>query len=114
MDHHTMRRLWIKAAVEQRVVRIEYHDPSSGGDVTTWDVDPDFIGSWLGLGYLFPWSFRFWGFFHHEGGEGACCFRTADVVSLEITGRTFEPRPDGRWMEHLEEYHRSMLRDETG
>jgi len=108
-----MRSLWIKAAIEHRVVRLEYHDPISGGDVTTRDVDPDVIESWLGLGHLFPWSFRFWGFFH-QGGEGACCFRTADVVSLEITPRTFEPRPDGRWMEHWEEYQRSGLRDETG
>ena len=114
MDHHTMRRLWIKAAVEHRVVRLEYRDPSSRGAVTTRDVVPDFIGSWLGLGHLFPWSFRFWGFFHHEGGEDPCCFRSADVSSLEMTGRTFEPRPDGRWMEHLEEYHRLGLSDEIG
>ncbi len=111
MDHHTMRRLWIKAAVEHRVVRIEYRDPGPGGGVVTRDVDPDLIGSWLGLGRLFPWSFRFWGFFHHEG---ACCFRPADVVSLEITGRIFEARPDGRWMEHLKEYHALGLGDETG
>jgi len=54
MDHHTMRSLWIKAAIEHRVVRLEYHDPISGGDVTTRDVDPDVIESWLGLGHLFP------------------------------------------------------------
>lgn len=114
MDHHTMRRLWIKAAVEHRVVRLEYHDPTTGGDVTTRDVDPDFIGSWLGLGYIFPWYFRFWGASDDSKGGGLCCFKPRTVISLRITGRTFEPRPDGLWMVHLEEYHRSGLGEETG
>ena len=114
MDHHTMRRLWIKAAVEHRVVSVECNDPSCESGVRTRVVDPDHIGSWGVLSNLFPWSFRFWGSSDNEDGVGACCFRPADVVSLDITRRTFEPRPDGRWMEHLEEYHKLGLGDETG
>ncbi len=109
-----MKRLWIKAAVEHRVVSLEYHDPGPEGGVTTREVNPDFIGSWGGLSHLFPWSFRFCGF--SEDGEGGevCCFKPRTVISLRITGRTFEPRTDGRWMEHLEEYHRLGLGEETG
>ncbi|NOQ53697.1 MAG: hypothetical protein GQ558_03725 [Thermoplasmata archaeon] len=114
MDHRTMRRLWIKAAVEHRVVRLEYRGSSSDDGVVTRFVDPDFIGGWGGLSHLFPWSFRFWGSYDHEDGVGACCFQPADVVSLDITDRTFEPRSDGRWMEHLEEYQRLGLGDGTG
>lgn len=114
MDHRTMRRLWIKAAVEHRVVRLEYRGSSSKDSVMTRFVDPDFIGSRGGIAYLFPWSFRFWGSSNHEDGVGAGCFRSADVVSLDITDRTFDPRPEGRWMEHLEEYQKLGLGDETG
>ena len=114
MDHRTMRRLWIKAAVEHRVVRLDCRDPSCDDGVRSRDVRPDHVGSWGGLSRLFPRSFRFWGFAVQEDEEGACCFRPVEVVSMEITGRTFEPRPDGRWMEHLAEYHRSGLRHWTG
>ena len=80
----------------------------------TREVDPDFIGSWGGISHLFPRSFRFWGV--SEDGEGGevCCFKPNQIISMEITDSRFEPRPDGRWMEHLEEYHRSGLGDDTG
>ncbi len=114
MDHRTIRRLWIKAAVEHRVVRLEHRDPGSEGGVMTRDVDPDFIGGWGGISNLFPWSFRFWCVSDDGKGGDLCCFNPRTVISLRITERTYEPRPHGRWMEHLAEYHRSGLRDETG
>ncbi len=80
----------------------------------TRDVDPDFIGGWGGLSYVFPWTSMFWGVSEDGKGESPCCFKSGTVISLRITERTFEPGPDGRWMEHLEEYHRLGLRDETG
>jgi hypothetical protein len=114
MDHRTIRRLWIKAAVEHRVVRLEYRGSSSKDGVMTRYVDPDFIGSWGGLSHLFPWSFRFWGVSDDSNGGDLCCFKPRTVISLRIIRRSFEPRSDGRWMEHLEEYQRLGLGDEAG
>ena len=54
----------------------------------------------------------FWAAFDHTSGEGPRSFEPSSIVSMDLTDETFEPRPEGRWMEHLEEYHALDLRDE--
>jgi hypothetical protein len=108
-----MRRLWIKAAIEHRVVRLEYHDPGLNGDVTVREVRPDHVGGLGPLSHILPSTNRFWAASGPDDAGEPCCFKADDVVGLEITDTDFEPRPDGRWMEHVEEYHRLGLRDVT-
>ncbi len=113
MDFHTMRRLWIKAAIEHRVVRVEYRRGGSNSAVTVHEVEPDFVGRAKG-----PFIFQigpngFWAAFDRLTGEGPRCFDPSHILSMELTDSKFESRPDSRWMEHLEEYHSSDLRDET-
>lgn len=113
MDYRTMRRLWIKAAVEHRILRLKYLSRGSDSDVTEGEVEPDFVGRPRELSIFRRGPFGFWAAFNRLRGEGPCYFEPVSIVSMELTDRTFEPRPDARWMEHLEEYHESDLRDET-
>jgi hypothetical protein len=112
VDVLEVRRLWIKAAIEHRVVRLEYRDEGLNGDVTVREVEPDHVRDLGPLSRLVPRTYRLWGVPSGDREGGPCCFRPADVVHLELMDETFEPRPDGRWMEHLREYHDAGLRDE--
>jgi hypothetical protein len=108
-----MRRLWIKAAIEHRVVRLEYRSGGVHSPVTAHEVEPDFIGRERGPFIFHMGPSGLWAAIDRIHGEGPRCFDPSHVVSMELTDEPFEPRPEGRWMEHLEEYHEQDLRDET-
>ena len=113
MNHRTMRRLWIKAAIEHRVVRVEYRRGGSKSVITVHEVEPDFVGRSKGPFIFHIGPNGLWAAFDRLTGEGPRCFDPSHIISLELTDSRFEPRPDSRWMEHLEEFHRLDLRDET-
>ena len=113
MDFQTMRRLWIKAAIEHRVVRVVCCTRRSRSDISEHDAEPDFVGRSKSRSIFRPGPSGFWAARDRLTDEGPCCFNPALVLAMELTDTVFEPRPDARWMEHLDEYHRLDLRDET-
>ena len=113
MDQPTMRLLWIKAAIEHRVVVLEYRSGGAHSPVTVHEVEPDFIGREKGPFVFHIGPNGYWAALDRRNGEGPRCFDPSHVQSMTLTDTIFEPRPETRWMEHLEEYHEMDLRDET-
>jgi hypothetical protein len=104
--------IWIKAAVEHRIVRLEYLEKPSQSTVSVHEVEPDHVGRRGGFLILRTGPPVLRAARDRSTGEGPCSFEPAFIISMELTDETFEPRPEGRWMEHLEEYHALDLRDE--
>jgi hypothetical protein len=113
MDHRTMRRLWIKAAIEHRVVVLEYRSGGIKSPISVLEVEPDFIGREKGPFVFHIGPNGFWAGLVRQSGEGPRCFDPSHMQSMTLTDTIFEPHPDARWMEHLEEYHEQDLRNEA-
>ena len=113
MNFQTMRRLWIKAAIEHRVVRVECCTRRSRTDISEHDAEPDFVGRPKSRSIFRPGPSGLWTARDRLTNEGPYCFNPALVLAMELTDAVFEPRPEARWMEHLEEYHRRDLRAEA-
>ncbi|KUG20612.1 MAG: WYL domain-containing protein [Methanomicrobiaceae archaeon] len=91
----SFRDVWVKAAVEHVILTIMYR--SKKGEITTRDVEPDFIvfrGSTL----------CYYAAYCHLRHEGPRCFQPSRILGCSVTDRTFQPSPKGRWRELLPLY----------
>ena len=95
---------WIKAAVEHRVINIDYFSIRTKREYTKRDVEPDYMGAskngFLGL----------WATWCHLRSQGPRCFKPDSVKRFSITYKTFSPSPDGRWEELIPIYEQKGLK----
>jgi len=91
----SFRDVWVKAAVEHIVLTIMYR--SKGGEITTRDVEPDYI--------IFKGqTLCYFAAYCHLRKEGPRCFQPSRILGCTVTDRTFQPGEKGRWRELLPLY----------
>ena len=97
---------WIKAAVEHRIINIDYFSARTKREHTNRDVEPDFVGTSKdgknnGL----------WATFCHLRNQGPRCFLPNTVRRFSVTSNTFNPSPNGRWRELIPIYNTKGLKE---
>lgn len=97
---------WIKAAVEHRILNIDYFSARTRQEHTNRDIEPDFVGdSRNGK------NSGLWATFCHLRHEGPRCFKPDSIRRFSVTNKSFLPPSVGRWQELLNEYERRGLKD---
>lgn len=91
--------MWIKAAVEHRILHMKYFSARTKGEVTVREVEPDFVG----LSNDGKTS-GMWATYCHLRNEAPRCFKQDSIMELKATEQSFTPSPFGRWKELIGEY----------
>ena len=98
--------MWIKAAIEHKVLEIDYFSARTRQQRTNREVEPDFVGT--------SRDGRNTGFFVtfcHLRNQGPRCFIPTTINGIKTTDKTFSPSPYGRWQELLDEYNKRELKN---
>ncbi len=90
----SLEETWIKAAVEHRILNIDYFSARTKRENTNRDIEPDFVGTSRdgrnrGL----------FATFCHLRHQGPRCFMPSTVKRFSATSKSFTPSPHGRWRE---------------
>ncbi len=99
---------WIKAAVEHRVLNIDYFSARTKQEHTSRDIEPDFVGTSRdgrnnGL----------FATFCHLRQEGPRLFKPDSIRRFTATDKSFEPSHQGRWRELIPIYERKGLNNQS-
>ncbi len=104
----SLKETWIKAAVEHKILNIDYFSLRTKQEYTCRDIEPDFVGlSRNGR------NNGLWATFCHLRHEGPRCFQEDSVKRFSATEKTFIPSPNGRWKELIPKYTVSGLKDKS-
>jgi len=102
----SLEETWIKAAVEHRIINIDYFSSRTKQEHTNRDVEPDFVGiSKDGK------NKGLWATFCHLRHEGPRCFLPNTVRRFGVTSKTFTPSSKGRWQELIPFYNEKGLKE---
>ena len=102
MNRLSVEDAWIKAAIEHVTLRIVYYSGKTKRQLTTREVEPDFIGlSKDGK------NNGCWGFCRLRKGNRV--FEPQHIQSWEHVGTPFTPNSEGRWRELLSKYNAKKL-----
>ena len=89
----TLEEMWVKAAVEHRLVHVSYKNPETRLVYNKRDVRPDLVtADEAGQTTL-------WGLLNHNPFVGLKAFSPKYFESVKITNETFKPAPGSRWQE---------------
>lgn len=95
--------VWIKAAVEHRLITVSYKNPETRLVYTKRDVRPDFVGpDHTGNNAL-------WGLLDHNPFVGLKSFTPQHFEMMRLTNDKFSPPPGGRWKELVQVYNELKL-----
>jgi len=102
----SLEEAWIKAAVEHKIINIDYFSARTKREDTNRDVEPDFVGTSRdgrnkGL----------WATFCHLRHEGPRCFLPHTVKRFNVTSKIFTSSPNGRWQELIPLYNARGLKE---
>lgn len=102
----SLEETWIKAAVEHKIINIDYFSARTKKEHTNRDVEPDFVGTSKN-----GTNKGFWATFCHLRHQGPRCFTPNNILKFEVTSKTFIPSPKGRWEELIPIYKEKGLRE---
>lgn len=89
----TLEQMWVKAAVEHRLLHIHYKNPETRLVYNKRDIRPELITSdESGKPTL-------WGLLNHNPAVGLKGFNPGHFTSVALTNEKFKPRHDSRWQE---------------
>lgn len=95
---------WIKAAVEHRVLNMDYFSRRTKHEDTNRDIEPDFVGpSRDGK------NNGLWATYCHLRKKGPRSFRVDSIRNLRVTSKEFSPSTKGRWKELIPLYKKKGL-----
>ena len=102
----SLEEAWIKAAVEHKIINIDYFSARTKREDTNRDVEPDFVGTSKdgrnkGL----------WATFCHLRHQGPRCFLPNTVRRFSVTSKMFTPSSLGRWQELISLYNARGLKE---
>ena len=102
----SLEEFLIKAAVEHKIINIDYFSARTKREDTNRDVEPDFVGTSRdgrnkGL----------WATFCHLRHEGPRCFLPHTVRRFSVTSKMFAPSSQGRWQELIPLYNTRGLKE---
>jgi len=102
----SLTETWLKAAVEHRILNIDYFSRRTKQEFTNRDIEPDFIGlSKDGR------NNGLWATFCHLRHEGPRIFKPDSIKKLKVTSKKFGPSSKGRWKELIPGYEKKGLKD---
>ena len=91
LEKNEKKKIWIKAAIEHRKVRIRYYCSKTDKDIEIRLVHPDFIGvSKNGI-------YGYWAYCEKAGGPRA--FQPETMVIMEVLTDNFTPSIHSRYKE---------------
>lgn len=99
---------WIKAAVENRIINIDYFSQRTKQEVIQCDIEPDFFGV-----SKYRRNNGLWATFCHLRGQGPRCFQADSIQRFSVTSKTFTPSPLGRWKELIPLYEQKGLKEKS-
>lgn len=95
--------LWIKAAVEHRLVTVTYVNPETRLVYTKRDVRPDYVGPDR------TGETACWGLLNHNPFVGMKSFTPRHFQLVRLTPQKFQPPNEGRWKELVQLYNDRQL-----
>ncbi len=102
----SLEETWIKAAVEHRIINIDYFSARTKREHTNRDVEPDFVGfSKDGK------NKGLWATFCHLRNQGPRCFLPNTIKRFKVANRKFIPSSQGRWQELIPLYNNKGLKE---
>jgi hypothetical protein len=99
----SLEELWIKAAVEHRLVTVSYVNPETRLVYNKRDIRPDWIGPDKNG------TLALWGLLNHNPFVGMKSFSPQFFQYVKLTNDTFQPLPNGRWKELQQTYAEKQL-----
>lgn len=89
----TLEELWVKAAVEHRLVHVSYKNPETRLVYNKRDIRPELVtADETGNATL-------WGLLNHNPFVGLKAFTPKFFESAKLTPERFQPSNDSRWQE---------------
>ena len=101
----TLEELWVKAAVEHRLVHVSYKNPETRLVYNKRDVRPDLVTADPNG------NPTLWGLLHHNPFVGLKAFTPKFFETAKLTKETFKPAPGSRWQELVPIYDELGLKD---
>lgn len=98
-----LEQVWLKAAVEHRLVTISYQNPDTRLVYTKRDIRP------VGLGMDRNGRPCLWGVLDHNPHVGVKSFHPDHFEAYQLTPRKFEADPQGEWQQLVDLYKEHKL-----
>ena len=89
----TLEELWVKAAVEHRLIHVSYKNPETRLVYNKRDVRPELVTADEGG------NATLWGLLNHNPYVGLKAFSPKFFESARLTTERFKPAPNSRWQE---------------
>lgn len=103
----TLEEMWVKAAVEHRIVHVSYKNPETRLVYNKRDIRPELItADEKGKATL-------WGLLNHNPYIGLKAFAPQFFEYATLTEETFQPSPGSRWEELVPIYEEMGLRQKA-
>ena len=89
----TLEELWVKAAVEHRIVHVSYKNPETKLVYNKRDIRPDLVTADSNG------NATLWGLLNHNPFVGLKAFSPKFFEQARLTNEQFKPAPNSRWQE---------------
>ena len=103
----TLEELWVKAAVEHRLVHVSYKNPETKLVYNKRDIRPEIVTADDGG------QTTVWGLLNHNPFVGLKAFSPKFFENARLTNETFKPAPGSRWQELVPIYNELGLKDKS-
>lgn len=104
----SLEEVWIKAAVEHKIMKITYFSARTKREITNREIEPDFVGlSKDGK------NIGCWATFCHLRQEGPRLFKPDSIRKFSVIDKIFSPPHLGRWKELIPLYERKGLKNKN-
>lgn len=99
----TLEELWVKAAVEHRIVHVSYKNPETKLVYNKRDIRPDLVTADK------DGNATLWGLLNHNPFVGLKAFSPKYFEQAKLTSESFKPAPNSRWQELVAIYQEMGL-----
>ena len=89
----TLEEIWVKAAVEHRIIHVSYKNPETRLVYNKRDIRPDLVTADQ------EGKTTLWGLLNHNPFVGLKAFSPQYFEQAKLTNETFKPAPGSRWQE---------------
>lgn len=101
----TLEELWVKAAVEHRLVHVSYKNPETRLVYNKRDIRPDLVTADE------SGNTTLWGLLNHNPFVGLKAFSPKFFEAFQLTNEKFQPGPESRWEQLVPIYEELGLKD---
>ena len=99
----SLEELWVKAAVEHRIVYVSYKNPETRLVYNNRDIRPELVTADETGGTTL------WGLLNHNPFVGLKAFSPKYFTTYKLTDQTFKPAANSRWQELVPIYQQMGL-----